>query len=417
MPDDSHSSTITAFEDEAMLLDDYGIARWKRGILPGLAIEEHLFSRAEAEKADLPDWFCFPVNRANGIVVVPCLLFLADRCRLRRGSRAAMNTLRSYAYDFCQWLSFLAREEVSFDEVDQTVFNKWIISLTGGEAALAQSTIVRKASAIKQLYKDARSRGLTKTEFSTSLPRDVGRPSEETIRPISPADIRRLRPVLGPLPSEQVAGDRRPCRLRLCSEIALNAGLRLFEISALDAPRFEELHGSLENLNGETPVRLVVTKGGRTSDAMFPNWLIHEIGLYIEGERSRLTTSRPATKALFVKHTASGRAGGRMSTATLSDDFRCAVRRAGLLRPLPGAHRYGFGMSRTAHTFHDLRHTYAVLSLLSLRGHVADPWNEVRVRMRHATSQITKQVYLRHLHEFERPIEKDIVSIFKGLLK
>lgn len=73
------------------------------------------------------------------------------------------------------------------------------------------------------------------------------------------------------------------------------------------------------------------------------------------------------------------------------------------------------GLAAAAYTFHDLRHTFAVMFYKSevLRGN-PEPWEKLKQRLGHANSETTRNIYLRHIDASEASISDMAAQHMRG---
>jgi integrase len=393
--------------------DRYRVVNWQPGVVASVAQAANL-SEQRALKRDLPSFFKFPVNASTGTVIAPAFSFLAKRCLLRGNDETVANTIHAYAYDLRSFFQFLAMCGRAWDEADQIVFEEYVLDMSsevlsaGRSLQLAQATIGRRVATVASFYKHARARGLTEIAFDPSPARAVGRSPDTLIRPIPPETLAKLLPMLGPPPSLREPGQS--SRLWIASQLALVAGLRRMEVCHVALEAVLSIQVDDERPLDEHPLVLTRVKGRRRKSrtVLIPSWLVREMQLYADNERSELiATLDPSAVAptLLVTSNRGGRAGRRLTPGALGRAFRKVAASASLNRQLP-AFRYGAGTSDQPHTFHDLRHTCACLCFIAFEQLVEDPWGEVQRRLGHALVDTTKRVYLQHVHEFAPPADQ-----------
>lgn len=278
----------------------------------------------------------------------------------------------------------------------------------------------------------------TVARSGTRKPR--GRDPEKDPRPFKIEELKRVMARLGPAifaPDQSLllweAGTRAR-RNRLMAEVAFHTGMRADEVASISAwevlDRARKLRPGLKWQQFTLTVR---TKGRATRTVVISSVLLRALVLYHDLERAAaiLRAQEAAEKAhekfrvpaeLFVNGVdANLRDVSRpIGTETASRAFTRAVLAEGLI-----VYRDGFALdpetgeklldedgaaislkvSGAAHTFHDLRHTFAVMFYKSelLRGN-REPWEKLRELLGHETSETTRNIYLKHVDVDEASI-------------
>lgn len=236
------------------------------------------------------------------------------------------------------------------------------------------------------------------------LPRRVE--NLDGVRPFTVSDWRRFVQVLGPLPSERQGSGAFASRDRLICEIAVRTGLRLAELRSLRAEQFIDLTLPVEAPNAHQVVT-IKGKRGTIRPVMFPNRLVQEIKLYIQFERARAVEGRVTKhepKELFVSG-ASYRTPGRPLTPRRYEQIvEDGCRKAGLMKRVQKRDANTDRESEVSvplHTFHELRHTYAVwtYSAEKMAGN-PEPWKRIQIQLGHKHLQTTTDTYLRLVEVF-----------------
>jgi integrase len=232
-------------------------------------------------------------------------------------------------------------------------------------------------------------------------------------------------------------------RDRLVAETSLYTGMRCAEVAHLTVDQILILASEMEAqpLTREFHLLITKTKGSHPGYVIFPKRLVTALLRYVETERAAAVENARARcgesyrdpGTLFVNGIrANDRDIGRqMSSATISRAFSQAVLRCGWtveeerfqLAPdgslifdeitgKPLLHT----VLRPAHTFHDLRHTFAVVqySIRNLRGD-KNPLATVKTLLRHKLSQTTADIYLSWLHLFERQLSEKLSDLYFDL--
>lgn len=270
--------------------------------------------------------------------------------------------------------------------------------------------------------------------------RPKGRDPEKDPRPFRLDDLAAVLNRLGPkifaanqsvLPWRPGAASRRN---RLMAEVAYHTGMRGDEVASISAWEVLDRARKLQPGTKWQQFKLKVrTKGRAYRDVVVSSVVLRALVLYHDVERAEavLRAGRAAAEAgtafraptgLFVNGIdANLRDIGRpVSAETVSRAFTKAVLAEGLTVFREGFeldtdtfdHVYdedGKAVARmlvaAAHTFHDLRHTFAVLFYKSevARGN-SEPWEKLRERLGHVNAETTRTIYLRHLDVDEASI-------------
>jgi integrase len=270
--------------------------------------------------------------------------------------------------------------------------------------------------------------------------RPRGRDPEKDPRPFRLKDLaavlsRLAPPIFAPdqslLPWESGTASRRN---RLMAEVAYHTGMRGDEVASISVwdvlDKARRLSSSTKWQQFKLNVR---TKGRASRDVVVSSVVLRALVLYHDVERAEAIQralqaveaagrSFRAPTELFVNGVdANLRDIGRpVSAETPSRAFTKAVLAEGLtvvregFELDPDTSDLVFGedgkavlreIVGAAHTFHDLRHTFAVLFYKSEvnRGNPA-PWEKLRSLLGHASAETTKNIYLRHIDVDEASI-------------
>lgn len=238
----------------------------------------------------------------------------------------------------------------------------------------------------------------------------------EPVRPLNNKEWIQLQRALGPMPSERT-DDLRPSRNRLASELSIGTGLRVDEVANLTEFHLRSLHQARlladeeEREEGFFAMRVTKTKRLKPRDVLVPGYLIPELMIYLDNEREvsikagldhakskSLRYKRPTS--LFVNEAhPTQHAGKAVSSTSLSWAFKQACLNADITHAVEKIdietnERYRENLSR--HSFHDLRHTFAVWKYVSLKENgVAEPWKEIQVLLGHSSLAMTLNTYLK----------------------
>jgi len=256
---------------------------------------------------------------------------------------------------------------------------------------------------------------------------------EADVRPFAMKELARVFGHLGPAVFEadgaalRLASTSGPRRNRIAAETSYHTGMRLCEVEGIKATDIARQAAAVATASPWQPFLLTVpTKGGGTRKVVVPAFVWKALLLYLRSERSKAMTSAQRTAKqkgkpfhdhgfLFVNGTGSNDSdvGQPTSGATLSAAFTKAVRTEGLTRVEtcfvldsqtgePVLNADGFPIKqevlRARHTFHDLRHTFAVTTYRSevARGN-PEPWEYLRERLGHKSVLTTMDIYVRHV--------------------
>lgn len=370
---------------------------------------------------------------------------LSHADKARRMGKSWKKTENSYTEDLHQYKTYLIAIGIEECDVTLPVIEGFASCFAQGVSVrtrqgFAPSTIYRRFGTAIRYHRYRIQKGLpsavSEGELSSSggyisgflakdpnspyaaLPKDSG--ATDKIHPIQDTDRKRIFDHLGPSADSKAAYPRRD---RLAAETSLVTGMRIDEICSLTVLQILNLarHVDPQRPSKLVPLLITKTKGLRPGMVYLPSHLVEQLLKYIETERrqaiDRATVlrypcgSRHNCEALFVNGVTANRrdVGNALKPDTLSRVFSSAciavgVTRTAMLyvldaegRPIlgpSGEYAYEFG-KQAAHTFHDLRHTFAVtLYLDCARVGQDEPWNKVSKRLRHTNVLTTVNEYL-----------------------
>ena len=371
--------------------------------------------------------------------------------------RRSLATRRNAAYALVAWLDFLSARRMDWRDATRADLRAY---RDGHEAAVsphtgrgyAPGTIAQRMLAVASFYAYAAEQGWYDGNLAVSdgLPdardanvgaavpidadplahlrtgrrstpqaavRDLippGRP-RSTIRPFLVAEWRAFVAALGPLPSQREQGDFRPSRDRLVAEVGRTVGLRVEEVVRLTRRHFDAIVPDPRAPFLHYPI-VVAGKGGMLLPVAVPAWLVGEIHAYIKGERRRAITRLPRgnadPEALFVHGEGSRTPGRPLSVRRLQQVVEESCLVAGLREVSIRRSHDGKGtreVVRARHSFHDLRHTYAVWTYWAERqAGNSEPWLRIQRQLRHRHLETTRSIYLSYVDIFdgtERPVD------------
>lgn len=376
-------------------------------------------------------------------------------------------TQQSLADDGAQATTFFHSLGKTWDDLNFKIIVSYAAALQAGysvwtQKKLAPNTVTRRIGTVLRIAKFARQNKYPMGELPSVdiKPADVLQLAAEQLQdlghnPDFVAPSERAQPRINPILEAKVILDElgpdilseesspKNCRDRLVAEVPLYTGLRVDEVEHLTVHQMLFLASEMEAKPHQREFQLFIThtKGSKPGYVIFPKLLIQALIKYIETERAlvvetaqkRLGENYRDPGALFLNGIeANVRDMGRAMTATMmSRVFSRAVVRCGLsveeerFRLAPNG-KLMFDektnkpltefVHRPAHTYHDLRHTFAVVqySIRSLRGD-KNPLATVKTLLRHKLSQTTADIYLSWLHVFERQLSEKLSELYVDL--
>ncbi|TCP96331.1 site-specific recombinase XerD [Sphingomonas sp. PP-F2F-A104-K0414] len=385
-----------------------------------------------AVRAVLPTGFPFIVDEVAHEVVEPVLLFLAAKysgpAAFKEGSWTKLNSANAAAADLKDWWEKARISGVPWDCADDHLVADWLIdmrTIISGKTFdfLSDSTVKRRASSVAEFYRWAHGRKLVEhipepdaaKRLANALMLDpkgpahargnVGRGKyDREPHPISPKHAAMIADHLGPLPTMKTRGVN---RTRLAFELGFETGMRIDEILNLHHALFADFDFDKTQPFVMTSIEITKTKGLVPREINIPAWLMNELNLYVAGERHTALTrartiwlkgSTPEPWQLFLNHAGSPQHVGKPTqAATLQDEFAASCRTLNITR----RKILGKGSAKVQvvmvprHTFHDTRHSFAVMLFHALesRGRVR-PWLRVQKALGHAQISTTTSIYL-----------------------
>lgn len=358
---------------------------------------------------------------------------------VQSGSRSSPETWAAAAYGLQSWFDYLTASNVQ-DWRDATrndliaYRDSYLMSISPKTGTTyASSTVGNRMAVVLEFYKDAGERRLYEGDLLREAPEDVRgglldttrtpsvpslagrrvvsvvkdliptrRVSRTAIRPFSTSELRPFLFELGPQRGDGKNVDPRPIRNRLIADLGWAVGLRLDEIWRLTKLQFLSKHPDPEALAAEQTLQ-VLGKGRITRTVAVPNWLVLDILYYIAEERHLAlktggVTGRKETMALFVSGIDSNLPGRQISHRRIQQEIERACVRADLVETIERTNpetKEVKQVVRALHCFHDLRHTYAVLTYLAeVKNGNAEPWKKIQAQLGHKFLSTTIQTYL-----------------------
>lgn len=365
-----------------------------------------------------------PIPEVLGFLRESCL---AGRSRLELVSAASNER---YAYDLCDLLSYLDHRRKRIADLTNDLVDDWVDTMDGELSArgsvFAPETIRSRLSTIRQFAIYAQRKGLlaNRLELRTAVTRGKDsetlvlarrtlqlKPDDADVRPIPNDDLKELLDGLGPLLLDSVGI---PCAAdvrRLIGELGLQSGLRRAETVRL---RLEHVHSlELDGLDSLSKRALRVKgKGRKWRNVPVPVWLLRLLQKYAAHERRNAVASLSSDHGyLFVHDAAHQRAGESISPKAVNVWFSRA--RAAALDH--HAHDPNRCLRLRRHTFHSLRHTFALLTYVMRKAQGDDnPGKHVQALLGHSSQRTTDDIYLRVSHAREAELSAAVQTTMLG---
>jgi integrase/recombinase XerC len=212
----------------------------------------------------------------------------------------------------------------------------------------------------------------------------------------------------------------------LAATVALVTGARISEV--LNVP-LSEVVGLCRPQGAEPTSSLVLwlrkTKRMRPRKVLLPVWLLDELILYVDDERAEAVrratdVGRTPGASLFLNGASANDrdVGYSLTRRTLSRSFWKAVVSVGLHTTVEADHGHG-AMRRIVarHSFHDLRHTFAVQQYLARKAKGdAEPWKVISVLLGHKSWKTTMDYYLASVSITESQLSDTMTGYFRSIL-
>lgn len=234
-------------------------------------------------------------------------------------------------------------------------------------------------------------------------------PKGEAISTIRHRNLERLAHHLGPRASER-EGDLRATRNRLVLDLGWVVGLRVAEVVSLTDLQFLNLNPDPKSPFANLRIS-VLGKGKKRRNVLIPTWLVFDVLAYIDGERAdalkklKQKKLRAASTALLIAGKDSRRCGLPIGTDAIQKVIREACLAIGLVETIEGINPLtGQPILKTVslHSFHDLRHTYAVYTYHVERAlGNPEPWKKIQAQLGHEHLNTTKDTYLKEVEQFD----------------
>lgn len=404
-------------------------------------------------KLRLPSGFHFLCYESTGLPIEPVYHFLTAS-QLSRNLAAKLtscpNTSKALAYDIRDFVDFLDAVKLKIEDVDADIFEQYLGTMTGVVSTAtgdiySPSTVIRHASSVRSLLKHCQDAGLIKNRFDVSLvetpsgPKEVilndisgpeTGPIDRVIRAVDPRVLATLMSALGSEPvfvqDGSITLSGTTSRLRLMSELSLQAGLRREEVCEL--PRAVILKADTDGRNLLTTVAIpVIGKGRKERQVPVVVWLLLALKRYITDVRDPIVQESIANGwrehdhgRLFVLETArKGDFGSPVTPHQFSREFaevREELRQKLREDPRKDALLTRYNASRL--TIHALRHTFALTTYIARkRDGDPEPSKYVQSVLGHRYRETTEAMYLRSSHVYESELSEAMELQMKEIIR
>ncbi|MBY3613519.1 tyrosine-type recombinase/integrase [Rhizobium bangladeshense] len=400
---------------------------------------------------------CFePLSTMNEFTIKPAY-------EARRAGRSWLNTQNAYTDDLFQYKTFLNILEIEEPDVVLDDLQNFGACFTEGISVrtrqkFATSTGYRRFGTAVRYHRFRIHKGLASavslSELSSvggyqngilradpdspyaGMPKDI-EPSDK-MHPFLDGEWEKVFDRLGPASTSCVTSSRRD---RLASELSMISGMRIDEVCSLTVLQITNLARHVDPAQPSKLIRLWITKtkGLKPGYVFLPSFLVARLLEYISGERqiavdraNLVRGDHEPTTMLFVNDVRSNHitAGNPLTTDTLSRAFSNACIAAGLYHleecyvldeagePIVSANGANLSEMKVVadHTFHDLRHTFAMLTYMDMaKSGREDPWKFVSSRLRHASIITTLRSYLRWLDRGEQFLSNSLMDTYRRI--
>lgn len=225
--------------------------------------------------------------------------------------------------------------------------------------------------------------------------------------PLQVMALRALLNHVGPQASNPGTDLRSP-RDRLIVDLGWVVGLRVQEVINLNIFQFLDM-----TPDPDAPYRdmqmTILRKGNKKSPVAIPTWLVMDALSYIEGERAQALRQakiigRARSSQMFLSHPGSTRQGRPITVKRVQGLMQEICLALGLVESVevrnPDTGEV-IVRKRAKHSFHDLRHTCAVLMYHAERANGnPEPWKKIQAQLGHRHLQTTVDTYLTHVEIF-----------------
>jgi integrase/recombinase XerC len=379
-------------------------------------------------KTSAPPGGFYLIFTTEGALFEPAFFWLREAFIMNKGQLSVGNTQKAYCNDLYEWLVYLSLIDKRWDIVCEDDLSTYVDKLQSLPSARGRpyeaTTIRRRMSTILAFYKWAANENLLAHPISeVAAPKTVvihrsndsdalahthvGPLEIETSRllprlyrklpndRIPDVDLQRILSRLGGNPSDPT--DSRPRRNRLTAELSCSTGARIDEVSSLTLAQFLTL--KQDPANQTYPLLLSKTKGLVPRNIYIAYTLYDSLKDYADNEREEaLELSKKKTcDSFFVNFgNANRNPGTSLKGRSISKSFHQTVLECGLYETFLDPN--GIEQKDAHHSFHSLRHTFAVnMYYLLKKNGEPDPWLKIKVLLGHAHVKTTVDTYLRSI--------------------
>lgn len=387
----------------------------------------------------MPDGFPILVDELTSQICQPALFHLQHSC-LSNSRNFVWNTANAYSQDLLDWMRYSSAARFSWSQATWSDLSDYVQYLEKLEVpqtgnSYSEATIARRLVPILGMYACEPNRaGIdfnNLPEGSLFEKRNVAdflddrrkelrarrdehyadSPPPEVSRVLQPHQAQAILSDLGPEPSS-LSYQRSDASsvYHLAVDIGLNTGFRLFEIANLKLTQFAHLL-DLQIQPAKFYRIFIRRKGGKVKPVRLHGYLIQKIVNYIKGERASIKAL--CSEYLLVNSQGSF-VGRRISRRALQRRFTDACIRTGAHVPdARGCSTYSdcTAKLRSAFTFHDLRHTFAVWSYWALKeAGETEPWKTIQEQLGHEDVKVTMGTYLAATTALESVVSDEYVN-------
>lgn len=413
----------------------------------------------------LPPKFPYIIDDLTGDIAQVALLFTEDKY-LTRNKAYNANTVSAYTHDLLDWMRFCAQFGIPWNKANYVDLGHYVDSMElvspHHNESYAETTITRRLVPILQMYNWALE---NHPDFAAEVPEGTlfepknvahflddrrrekrqkikvaDEPAEHQKLPnvLQPQELNAVLRLIGPSPelfdvneiSSLATGSKKSNSEKsqesistsiahLGMDIASQAGLRVSEVVGLKVKYFAKYANTKIEPNRFYKIGPFRRKGGKSKTVEFHGVLLQKVLLYIKGERAIAVRLNQTRHGILLVHKEGRFKGLPISKSTLQRRFTQACIKAGLVRQVDKIKPIG-GLwdsvdrsveVRSAFTFHDLRHTYAVWMYYALKANNdAEPWKYIQEQLGHENLLTTMEIYLKVTQDFEAHVTDKFVE-------
>jgi integrase len=368
--------------------------------------------------------------------------FLWDRY-VSAGSTPSVHTWSKAAYSLKSWFQFLqaiGKHWLDASAEDRRSYRDAYLSSISPRTGRRYSVqgVSDSMSVVRSFYAFARRKGwyagdidgyveesvenieIDRDAFAHTRPVSLSRAKDRdlpksrpnvVIHPLMVRDLTNLLNHVGPQAANRQE-DKRAARDRLICDLGWVVGLRLAEVISLTTLQFLSL-----NPDPSSPyvdLKLIICgKGNKVRQVAIPTWLVVDAIEYINGERAKALLAwkgrpRRASIQLLLGRLESPRRGQPISKDAVQKILREACIALGFVETvekiIPETGDV-FHDKVPKHSYHDLRHTCAVLMYhAEVASGNPEPWKKIQAQLGHSHLSTTIDTYLAHVEIFtDRP--------------